>query len=118
MSVSEVNNGNNVNTIISKPSNIENTAVKETNKDDNLLERKQNQLTKDKLQEDIESLNEAVKPFQQDLKFEIHEKSKRMMVKVMDLKKHKVIKELPPKEVLDMLGKIREMVGLIIDEKI
>ncbi|WP_134114716.1 flagellar protein FlaG [Orenia marismortui] len=75
-------------------------------------------INKKQIQESIENLNEAVHAVHEDLQFELHDESERMMVKVMDLDKHKVIKEMPPKEMLDMLGKIKEMVGLIIDEKI
>ncbi|MGM0370788.1 MAG: flagellar protein FlaG, partial [Bacillota bacterium] len=54
----------------------------------------------------------------EDLQFKIHESSDRMMAELVNLKKHETIKEMPPKEMLDMLGQIKKMVGLIIDEKI
>ncbi|WP_018249167.1 flagellar protein FlaG [Orenia marismortui] len=77
-----------------------------------------NKQSKENVENSLKELNDAVQAVHKDLKFELHDESERMMVKVMDLDKHKVIKELPPEEVLDMVGKIKEMVGLIIDEKI
>ena len=56
--------------------------------------------------------------FHEDLQFKIHEESDMMMAKLVNIQKHETIKEMPPKEMLDMLGKIKKMVGLIIDEKI
>ena len=78
--------------------------------------------SKEKLKEDIEKLNETVSLLENDikesLKFELHEQSERMMVKVMNIQEHEVIKEMPPKEVLDLIGKIKEMVGVFLDEKV
>jgi flagellar protein FlaG len=59
-----------------------------------------------------------VQAFHEELEFELHEESERMMTKIINTENNEVIKEVPPKEVLDMIGKIRKMVGLIIDEKI
>ncbi|QTL99896.1 flagellar biosynthesis protein FlaG [Iocasia frigidifontis] len=70
------------------------------------------------LEEGVEELNNTVEALHQDLKFELHESSGRMMVEVINLDNKEVIKEIPPREVLDMLGRIREMVGLLLDEKI
>lgn len=71
-----------------------------------------------KLEEGVEELNDTVDALHRDLKFKIHEGSDRMMVEVINLDNNEVIKEIPQKEVLDMIGRIREMVGLLIDEKI
>ena len=73
---------------------------------------------KEDLEESIEDINKAVEALHKDLRFQVHEKSERLMVEVIDLVKNEVIKEIPPRQLLDMLGRIREMVGLIIDEKI
>lgn len=70
------------------------------------------------LEESIKDLNKAVEALHKDLRFQIHEQSERLMVEVIDVVKNEVIKEIPPQQLLDMLGRIREMVGLIIDEKI
>ena len=81
-------------------------------------EKKAEELTKGELKEVTERLNETVKTLNEDLQFEMHEESERMFAKLVNLEKHETIKEFPPKEMLDMLGRIRKAVGLIIDEKI
>jgi len=73
---------------------------------------------KEELEESIEEINKTVEALHKDLRFQVHEKSDRLMVEVIDVIKNEVIKEIPPRQLLDMLGRIREMVGLIIDEKI
>lgn len=70
------------------------------------------------LEESVEELNDTIEALHKDLKFEIHESSERMMVEVINMDNNEVIKEIPPREVLDMIGRIKEMVGLLIDEKI
>ena len=81
-------------------------------------EEKAEELTKGELKEVTERLNETVKTLNEDLQFEMHEESERMFAKLVNLEDHETIKEFPPKEMLDMLGRIRKAVGLIIDEKI
>lgn len=72
----------------------------------------------EELEKGIEEINDTIEALNKDLRFMIHEESDRMMVEVINLDKNEVIKEIPPRELLDMIGRIREMVGLIIDEKI
>ena len=49
--------------------------------------------------------------------FGIHEKTNRITVKIVDKKTKEVIKELPPEKTLDMIAKVWEYAGLIVDEK-
>lgn len=81
-------------------------------------EEKVKEMTKEEFKEVTEKLNETVQTFHEDLQFQIHEETDIMMAKLVNTKKHETIKEMPPKDMLDMLGQIKKMVGLIIDEKI
>lgn len=49
--------------------------------------------------------------------FGIHEATNRITVKMVDKQTKKVIKELPPEKTLDMIAKVWEYAGLIVDEK-
>lgn len=49
--------------------------------------------------------------------FGIHEKTNRITIKMVDKETKKVIKELPPEKMLDMVARIWEMAGLMVDEK-
>jgi flagellar protein FlaG len=81
-------------------------------------EEKAKELTRGDLEEATEKLNETVNILHEDLQFELHDESERMFAKLVDLEKHETIKEFPPEKMLDMLGRIKKAVGLIIDEKI
>ncbi len=49
--------------------------------------------------------------------FGIHEGTNRVTIKLVDRESRKVIKELPPEQTLDMIEKIWEMAGILVDEK-
>lgn len=49
--------------------------------------------------------------------FGIHEGTNRVTIKIVDKDTKKVIKELPPEKTLDMIAKVWEMAGLLVDEK-
>lgn len=49
--------------------------------------------------------------------FGIHEATNRVMIKIVDKDTKKVLKELPPEKTLDMIAKVWELAGLMVDEK-
>ncbi|MCR5598115.1 MAG: flagellar protein FlaG, partial [Lachnospiraceae bacterium] len=49
--------------------------------------------------------------------FGIHEKTNRITIKIVDKKTKEVIKELPPEKTLDMIARVWEYAGLVVDEK-
>jgi flagellar protein FlaG len=49
--------------------------------------------------------------------FGIHDETNRVTIKIVDKDTKKVIKEIPPEKTLDMLAKIWEMAGILVDEK-
>ena len=48
--------------------------------------------------------------------FGIHEKTNRVTIKMVDKETKKVIKEFPPDETLDMIAKVWEIAGIMVDE--
>ncbi len=49
--------------------------------------------------------------------FGIHEATNRVTIKIVDKDTKEVIKELPPEKTLDMIAKVWEMAGILVDEK-
>lgn len=47
----------------------------------------------------------------------IHEGTNRVTIKIVDKDTKKVIKELPPEKTLDMIARVWEMAGILVDEK-
>lgn len=65
----------------------------------------------------IEKANKAFSGANKRFVFSIHEKTKEIMVKVIDSDTNEVIREIPPEKILDMVAKMWEMAGLIVDER-
>jgi uncharacterized FlaG/YvyC family protein len=69
------------------------------------------------IDEAVEKLRSAGDLFNKRLDFRVDEKTNRIVVKVIDTRTDKVIKEIPPEQLLHLAAKIQEMVGLLVDEE-
>ena len=49
--------------------------------------------------------------------FGIHEKTNRVTIKIVDKETKEVLKEYPPEQTLDMIAKVWEIAGILVDEK-
>lgn len=67
--------------------------------------------------EAIEKANKHFKTFDRRLKFSIHEKTKQIMVKVINTEDNSIVREIPSEKILDMVAKLWEMSGIFVDEK-
>ncbi len=65
----------------------------------------------------IEKANKAISGVYRRFEFSIHEVTKQIMVKVIDVETNEVVREIPPEKILDLIAKIWEMAGLIVDER-
>ena len=52
-----------------------------------------------------------------DLQFTVHKASGQIMVTVSDGSSGKVIREIPPSEILQLAARLDEMIGMIFDKK-
>lgn len=50
--------------------------------------------------------------------FGIHDATNRVSIKIVDKDTKKVLKEYPPEKTLDMIAKVWEMAGLLVDKKL
>ncbi len=56
-------------------------------------------------------------PHYSDTKFGIHEKTNRIVIKLVDRDTQEVIKEIPPEKTLDLLAKRMELAGVLVDQR-
>ncbi|MBP3889441.1 MAG: flagellar protein FlaG [Cellulosilyticum sp.] len=52
-----------------------------------------------------------------ELSFSVHDKTKRIMVKVLDKETKEVIREIPSEKIVDMVASMMEVAGLIVDKR-
>ncbi|MCI8327149.1 MAG: flagellar protein FlaG [Lachnospiraceae bacterium] len=69
----------------------------------------------DKIKKAIEQINKKV--INSEAVFGFHEGTNRVMIKIVDKETKEIIKEFPPEETLDMIAKVWELAGILIDEK-
>ena len=70
------------------------------------------------LEEKVDDMNDIMETLDEKLSFELHDDTETIMTQIIDIKTKEVLKEMPPKEMLDLAARIHEMVGLIIDEEV
>jgi len=78
-------------------------------------EQQSSEQTNEQIRKAVEKLNKSMA--QSEAVFGIHEDTKRVMIKIVDKKSKEVIKEYPPEKTLDMIAKVWELAGLLVDEK-
>jgi len=69
----------------------------------------------------IKAIDRAVKALQgpsTTLEMSVHEKTHQILVKVLNKETGELIREIPPEKTLDLVAKMMEIAGIIIDEKV
>lgn len=97
-----------------KAANAVDTAVE---KDNAASKTEQGQETADKeqIRKAVEKLNKNMS--HSEAIFGFHEDTNRITIKIVDSTTKEVIKELPPEKTLDMIAKVWELAGMLVDEK-
>lgn len=70
-----------------------------------------------KMKDAIDKVNSKIVPSKTRCEFSYHEETKRVSIKVIDQNTEEVIREIPPEETLNMLSKMWELAGILVDER-
>ena len=89
--------------------------AKEKGQADNGEQNKDQQPTHEQIRKAVEQLNRNLS--NSEAVFGIHEETNRVTIKIVDKSTKEVIKELPPEKTLDMIAKVWEIAGLLVDER-
>ena len=73
------------------------------------------QPSNEQIKKAVEQMNKSM--FNSEAIFGIHEGTNRVTIKIVDKDTKEVIKELPPEKTLDMIAKVWEMAGILVDER-
>ena len=65
----------------------------------------------------IEQANRTLQINNNKFNFSIHESTKEIIVRIIDAETEEVVKEIPPEEILDLIAKLWEMAGIVVDER-
>jgi flagellar protein FlaG len=75
-------------------------------------------LSREELDKKVEQMNQTAQIFNKRMHFRIHEDTGRVMVKILNSDTGEVLAEIPSEKLLDMVARMEEMVGTIIDTRI
>lgn len=87
----------------------------ETRNDSGNSELQEQQLKNDKIINAVKQLNKNIG--NSEAVFGIHEATNRVTIKIIDKETRELIKELPPEKTLDMIAKVWELAGILVDER-
>ncbi len=68
-----------------------------------------------KLEKMAKAMENFIMSIQRDLRIKVHRETGRLMVQVISAEDGKVIREIPPEELLNLAAKMEEMVGILFD---
>lgn len=87
---------------------------KDRNRDDS--QAKQTISENSQIKKAVDEINK--KAHNSEAVFGIHDATNRVTIKIVDKDTKKVLKEYPPEKTLDMIAKVWEMAGLLVDKKL
>jgi flagellar protein FlaG len=75
-------------------------------------------LDKSQLNKYAEKLSKVMEILNHSIRFSVDDESDRMIVRIVNAETNEVIRQIPPKEVLQLMHRLDQMAGLMLDEKI
>lgn len=79
--------------------------------------QKEEDTVSSKIKDAVDKVNQKIVPSKTRCEFAYHEDTNRISIKVIDQATEETIKEIPAEETLDMLARIWEFSGLLVDER-
>ena len=92
------------------------SVMQETSDKDSYSIKESQEAEMEKIHKALEILSEQLP--NTEAKFDIHDETNRVTIKLVDKDTKEVIKEIPPEKTLDTLAKCMEMAGILVDKKL
>lgn len=102
---------------MAQPADLKLTKTDDFQKSQENTEQENTQTSQRQIESLIKSANNKMKHAKTKCEFSYHEPTKRVSIKIIDKETDEVIREVPPEETLNMIEKIWELAGIMVDEK-
>ena len=76
------------------------------------------QLTRQQIEAQAKALQDTFMAFDRRVVLSVNDQINQVVIKVVDANTDKVIKEIPAEEIQHLIARIKETIGLLVDEKI
>jgi len=97
---------------------IQTISMEQQNTDRQAIQEEEQVISSEKLQQAVDTVNEFLQVNHSASKFVLHEGLERYFVQVVDVETEEVVKEIPPRKLLDAFYEMQKLLGMIVDEKI
>ncbi len=89
-------------------------------KDDTIREErsKEERLTKEQARHLTSSMNRFLQTVDTQLRFKFHDELNEYYVTIVNTSTDEVVREIPPKKLMDIYAAMREFIGVLVDHKI
>ena len=74
--------------------------------------------TRQEIEAQARALEKTFQAFNRRVVLSVNDQINQVIIKVVDGETDKVIKEIPPEEIQHLIARIKETIGLLVDEKI
>lgn len=111
--VNPVNTANNVDTPVKTKEKVE---LQDKKYNPDAYKQKQ-EISIKELDSAVDKANKVLFKNNTHLQFRIHQKTNEVMVKIVEDETGEVLREIPPEKMLDMVAKLWEIAGILVDEK-
>jgi len=78
----------------------------------------QQKLSRQEIENQAKALERTFLAFNRRVVLSVNERINQVIIKVIDAETDKVIKEIPAEEIQHLIARIKETIGLLVDEKI
>ena len=65
----------------------------------------------------VDKMNKMFEGTNRKFEFTVHDKINSIMIRIIDSETGQIIREVPPKKILDMVANLMELAGLLVDER-
>ena len=78
----------------------------------------QPELSRQEIESQAKALEKTFQAFNHRVKLTVNDSINQVVIKVLDAETDKVIKEIPAEEIQRLIARIKEQIGLLVDQKI
>ncbi|WP_337983241.1 flagellar protein FlaG [Lysinibacillus sp. C5.1] len=103
--------------MVTKPT-VSNKVASQPVAEKSIIASDEQDIPKEKLEQAIDTVNEFLHISHSSSKFVLHDGLDRYFVQLVDTQTEEVVKEIPPKKLLDAFYEMQKLLGMIVDEKI
>ncbi|WPC41079.1 flagellar protein FlaG [Clostridium sp. JS66] len=91
--------------------------ISQVNVVEKVSETKETRINEEKVKKSVERLNKLLEDRETHVEYELIGKTKQIGIKIVNNETKEVIKEVPPKKFVEMMDKLCELAGVMIDER-